>query len=53
MSWKPGEDHVSRKRKQPIALNGAERLCKRIEKRALDLATWMSAVTLTKAVLKW
>lgn len=32
MSWKPGEENISRKREQSTALNGAERLSKRTRK---------------------
>ena len=52
MPWKPGEENISRKRGQSTMLNGAERLSQRTGKRMLGLVTWMSVVTLAKAVLK-
>ena len=52
MPWKPGEENISRKRGQSTMLNGAERLSQRTGQRMLGLVTWMSVVTLAKAVLK-
>ena len=52
MPWKPGEENISRKRGQSTMLTGAERLSQRTGERTLGLVTWMSVVTLAKAVLK-